>query len=125
MEWINLKRAGSAARQTLAAALWATTLAIAAPAPADAVSPALEAARRDCAVAEGADGFLHAKGGLDKALLDEVSRVNAQRRAAYAQIAARNGATVAMTAEITGAKLVERLPRGQCYRAANGQWVRK
>ncbi|MEL7028027.1 MAG: YdbL family protein [Pseudomonadota bacterium] len=103
----------------------ALALLIAAALSAQAASPALQDARRACAVAEGEDGLLHMKGGASQDVRSEVARINQQRQAAYAQIAARNGATVAMTAEITGAKVIERLPRGQCYRTKAGKWVKK
>jgi len=51
--------------------------------------------------------------------------VNAQRRAAYVEIARKNGTQVDAVAALAGAKLVERAPPGQWVTHAQGNWRRK
>jgi uncharacterized protein YdbL (DUF1318 family) len=46
--------------------------------------------------------------------------INVKRKAHYAQIAAKNGATVEATAAIAGAKLVESAPSGQYVMPSSG-----
>jgi len=51
--------------------------------------------------------------------------INQKRKAHYAQIAAKNGATVEATAAIAGAKLVESAPSGQyVMTSASAGWKR-
>jgi uncharacterized protein len=54
-----------------------------------------------------------------------VDRVNAQRRAKYAEIAAERGTSVQAVAQIAGEKLIERAPRGQYVLGAGGEWRQK
>lgn len=54
-----------------------------------------------------------------------VDRVNAQRRAKYAEIAKERGTPVAAVAQIAGTKLIERAPEGQYVLGANGRWRQK
>ena len=103
-------------------------LALALAAPFDAAlagSPAFEQAKRDCLIGEGVDGMVHVKENISPELRKEIIELNARRTAAYADIAIRNQATVDITAEITGSKLIQQTPRGQCYRDKTGRWVTK
>jgi len=54
-----------------------------------------------------------------------VDKVNAQRRAKYAEIATERGTSVQAVAQIAGEKLIERAPRGQWVLGANGKWRQK
>jgi len=51
-----------------------------------------------------------------------VENINAERRAKYAEIARRTGASGEAVAARAGAKLVERTPPGQYYLGADGRW---
>ncbi len=86
----------------------------------------IDAAKQAGIVGEQSDGYL----GLVrsdapaevKALLEEV---NGRRRAAYEEIATRNGTPVETVARLAGVKLVERAAPGEYVRDDTGQWKRK
>lgn len=98
-------------------------LTLALPALAD---PDLESAKAQGVVGERADGYLGIVVASPtpevKALADHV---NAKRRAAYQEIARKNGTDVDAVAAMAGAKLVERTPRGGWVTDASGNWRRK
>src|SRR3546814_13379697 len=72
-------------------------------------------------VGEQADGHLGVKGSLAAAVNAEVDSINIKRRAAYTDLAAHRGVTVADMAAATGRKtLSSRVPRGQSHRLNNG-----
>ncbi len=54
-----------------------------------------------------------------------VEKINAERKAKYAEIAQKQGAPVAAVAQIAGKKLIERAPKGEYVMGADGQWQRK
>lgn len=101
---------------TLTLSLWA--------APAQA--SALDEAKSSGELGERYDGYLgpvsdSASAG-SKALAADI---NTKRKAHYAKIAAKNGATVEATAAIAGAKLVEGAPSGQYVMPSAGAgWKR-
>ena len=78
-------------------------------------------------VGEQADGYLGFRTpSSDVGLNAAVTTTNAARRQAYAASAAQAGTT----AEVAGARMFEanllaRIPAGQWYRNAQGQWVQK
>ena len=109
-----------------ATALFATLLALGIALPAAALSPALEAARRDGVIGEQADGYLGlVKGSAPAEIKKAVDEVNAQRRAKYAEVASQRGIDVASFAAITGKKLVEESPAGSFVRGADGRWMKR
>jgi uncharacterized protein YdbL (DUF1318 family) len=86
----------------------------------------LHRARADGLVGERWDGFaavVPARPPADVKAL--VERINAWRRARYADIAAKNGTTVEAVGTITAKKLVERLPPGSYVMDQSGAWKRK
>ena len=90
-------------------------------------SPMIEAAKAKCVVGEQSDGYL---GVVDAtAASEEVKRevraVNQQRKAAYANLAAKNGVTIEDTAALTGKRLVENAASGQCVRTPDGAWAKQ
>ena len=94
---------------------------------AHALSPAMDAAKAACVIGEQADGYL---GVVDPAkataeLRRELREVNQQRKAAYEQLAAQNGVTTEVAAQVTAERLLNGAPSGQCIRDQNGQWIRK
>ncbi|MEL7487585.1 MAG: YdbL family protein [Pseudomonadota bacterium] len=105
----------------LAAAGFAS-LASAAAAPA-----AVERAKSECLIGERNDGYLGVVSGksIDEALQREIRSINQRRKAAYEQIAARNGVTVNDTARLTAEKLINGARRGECVQNAAGAWIRK
>ena len=107
-----------------ASALAAATLLVGA---AHALSPRLDAAKANCVIGEQSDGYL---GIVDPSKVDEDMRrelreVNQQRKAAYERIAAANGVTTEVAAQVTAERLVNNAPPGQCVRDPNGQWIKK
>ncbi|MDB5420650.1 MAG: hypothetical protein JWR59_597 [Brevundimonas sp.] len=87
----------------------------------------IDAAKADGVVGEQADGLLGFRTpSSDAGLQAAVSTTNAARRNAYAQSASGAGTS----AEVAGARMFEtliqaRIPAGQWYKNAAGQWVRK
>jgi len=92
-----------------------------------AASPAIEAAKSQCVIGEQADGYLGvvrgAKPGDD--LLREMRATNIQRKAIYADLAAKNGVTIEAAAKLTAEQLLNRAPPGQCIKTGSGEWVKK
>ncbi|HKJ23389.1 MAG TPA: YdbL family protein [Myxococcota bacterium] len=85
---------------------------------------ALDAAKAAGELGERWDGYLGVvkPNAAAEALASDINR---KRMAHYAQIAAKNGATVEATAAIAGAKLVEGAPSGQyVMTSASSGWKR-
>ena len=104
----------------------ATVLAMAGAAAA-AASPAIEQAKAECIVGEQADGYLGIidASRVDDALKREVRANNQQRKAIYADFAAKNGLTVETAAAIFAEQQVNGAPAGQCVRDQSGAWMKK
>lgn len=87
----------------------------------------IDAAKAEGIVGEQADGYLGFRTpSSDAGLQTAVSTTNDARRRAYASSAAQAGTT----ADVAGARMFEgqllaRIPAGQWYRNASGQWVQK
>ena len=78
------------------------------------------------AVGEQADGYLGIAGSVSAAVRAEVEAINIKRRAAYTDLAAKRGVTVADMAAATGCQtLANRVKTGQIYRIGNGAWQTK
>lgn len=84
-------------------------------------------AKAQCIVGEQADGYLGFANAsaADEELRREVRSVNQQRRAAYEQLAQRNGVTVDVAAALTAERLMNQAPAGHCIREQGGSWRRK
>lgn len=92
-----------------------------APVPAWALT--LDQARAAGQVGEQPDGYIGVvSGGADVA--DLVARVNLQRKAAYADIAAKNGTSVDAVGAVTAEQIINRLPKG-AYFLSGTAWVQK
>lgn len=91
-----------------------------------AASSAIEAAKDQCLIGEQVDGYLGVVDGasVDTALRREVRDINQQRKGYYADLAARNGVSIDVTAALTAEKLIEQAGAGECVRDQNGAWVR-
>lgn len=112
-------------KKLLAASVLAVTAFAAAPALAG--SATIDAAKAQCIVGEQTDGYLgvidNAK--ADEALKREVRSINQQRKAAYAELAARNGVTIEQAAQVTAERLLNGAPAGHCIQSPEGGWVKK
>ncbi|MDZ7629053.1 MAG: YdbL family protein [Parvularculaceae bacterium] len=96
-------------------------------APALAASAAIDAAKARCVVGEQTDGYL---GVIDAAKADEtlkreVRSINQQRKAAYAELATRNGVTIEQAAQVTAERLLNGAPSGHCIQSPDGGWLKK
>lgn len=102
-------------------------LALSAAAPAYAGTATIDAAKAQCVVGEQTDGYLgvidNAK--ADEALKREVRSINQQRKAAYAELAAKNGVTIEQAAQVTAERLLNGAPAGHCIQAPDGSWAKK
>ena len=93
----------------------------------DAQKALIDAAKAQGVVGEQADGYLGFRTqSSDSALQTAVSVTNAARRQAYQASAEQTG----VTADVAGARmfegfLLQRIPSGQWYRNAAGQWVQR
>ncbi len=99
---------------------------VALPAVALAASPIVEDAKDRCIVGEQADGYL---GFVDESAADvelkrEVRDINQQRKAFYADLAARNGVAIDVTAALTAEKLINNSSAGECVQDASGAWIK-
>ena len=86
-------------------------------------SASLAAAKNDCSIGEGADGYLHVRAATtSQAVRRELDSINLKRKSAYTNLAKENGITVEVAAALTGEKLISRATAGQCVLSANGSW---
>lgn len=94
---------------------------------ANAASPMIEEAKSKCIVGEQSDGYLGIvdDAAASEAVKREVRSINQQRKAAFADLAARNGVTIEDAAALTGKRLVEGAPSGQCVQLPDGTWARQ
>ncbi len=94
---------------------------------ANAASPMIEDAKSRCIVGEQSDGYLGVVDSLaaSEEVKREVRAVNQQRKAAFADLAARNGVTIEDAAALTGKRLVESAASGQCVRLPDGTWAKQ
>ncbi|MFT3966322.1 MAG: YdbL family protein [Sphingobium sp.] len=89
-------------------------------------TPAVTAAIADGSVGEQSDGYLGINGSVSADVRSGVEAINIKRRAAYTDLAAKRGVTVADMAAATGCQtLAGRVKQGQAYRIAGGAWQTK
>ncbi len=84
----------------------------------------LDDAKAQGLVGERPDGYVGAVDG-DADIQALVDRINAGRKAKYAEIAAKRAAPIEAVARIAGEKLIERTPPGQYVMTNDGRWRRK
>ena len=108
-------------------AVWlALVLAVALGTTAGASGIDLERAKGQGLVGEKADGYVGIVVAETNSLVQAlVNGVNAKRRAAYEEIAKKNGTSVDAVALLAGEKLVERAAKGEWVTDANGVWRKK
>jgi uncharacterized protein len=86
----------------------------------------LEDAKAEGLVGERIDGYVGVvDSGAPGSIKSLVNQINAEREAAYAKIAQKQGAPVAAVAQIAGTKLIQRAPKGEYVMGADGRWQRK
>lgn len=96
-------------------------------AAAHAAPPIVEEAKSKCVVGEQSDGYLGVvdTAAASEALKREVRNINQQRKAHFAELAAKNGITIEDAAALTGKRLVEGASSGQCVRMPDGSWAKQ
>ena len=92
-------------------------------APAMALDPIIERAMDQGVVGERIDGYLGIISGADAAVSRKVDEINAGRRAAYANMASREGVNLTDVARLTGERLVAAQPSGHYVYDDTGRWV--
>src|ERR1044072_7331515 len=86
-------------------------------------SPVVASAIAAGTVGEQSDGYLGINGRVSGEVRAEVEALNIKRRAAYTDLAAKRGVTVADMAAATGCQtLASRVKQGQAYRIVGGPW---
>jgi uncharacterized protein YdbL (DUF1318 family) len=101
-------------------------LALALVTPLSAVALDLDSARAQGLVGEQTDGYVGAVQPGASAEVDRlVAEVNAKRRAAYEDIARKNGTAVTAVAALAGQRLLERAPPGAWIGDGTGHWYQK
>ncbi len=86
----------------------------------------LERAKDQGLVGEKADGYVGIVVAQTNSLVQAlVNQVNAKRRAAYEEIAKKNGTSVDAVARLAGEKLIERAAQGEWVTDADGVWRKK
>ncbi|CAH0353412.1 hypothetical protein BH11PSE5_BH11PSE5_00910 [soil metagenome] len=109
-----------------AGAAIALTTGLALTAPARAQTGAVAQAMASGAVGEQSDGYLGISGSVSGDVRAEVDSINIKRRAAYTDLAAKRGVTVADVAAATGCQtLASRVKTGQAFRIGSGAWQTK
>ena len=91
--------------------------------PAQALDPLIERAMDQGVVGERIDGYLGIINGADAAVTRKVDEINAGRRAAYSNMAAREGVNLSDVARVTGERLVAQQPSGHYVFDDTGRWV--
>jgi uncharacterized protein YdbL (DUF1318 family) len=86
----------------------------------------LDRAKGQGLVGERADGYVGiVVAQTTSGIQALVNQVNAKRRAAYEEIAKKNGTSVDAVAMLAGEKLIERAAKGEWVTDANGVWRKK
>ena len=71
------------------------------------------------------DGYAVVRGAAPADIASLVEKVNAERRALYAQRAKSEGAPVEAIGKIYAGEIVKSAPAGTWFLAENGQWKQK
>ena len=74
-------------------------------------------------VGEQPNGYLAAVGVATPEIAALISDINKKRKAAYAEIAKRNGTALDAVEQLAGKKAIEKTPSGQFVRNESGEWV--
>lgn len=87
---------------------------------------AVDAAKLAGTLGEQSDGYLALVGDQGGgSIIASMQRINAGRAAAYRATAAKTGVTAEAAGQATAQVLYGRLPAGEWYRPAGGNWTKK
>ena len=97
------------------------TFILAGPASAD----GLDDAKRNGLVGETPRGYIAPVKAPSADITRLVNDINQRRRAAYEDIAKKNGIPIQQVEALTGKRIIERSPAGTFYQDGSGNWVQK
>ncbi|NKB58564.1 MAG: DUF1318 domain-containing protein [Alphaproteobacteria bacterium] len=108
-------------RTSLFSLLAVLALLLSSPVQADALDDALQKGL----VGETPRGYVAPVKSPSAAVTKLVNDINARRRAAYQNIAKKNGLTLQKVEAVAGARVIQRAPAGTYYKNSSGAWQRK
>lgn len=108
-------------RTCLVALFAVLALALSSPSWADPLDDAL----RNGLVGETPRGYVAPVKAPSAAITKLVNDINARRRAAYRDIAEKNGLALQQVEAVAGARVIQRAPKGTYYQDSSGAWQRK
>ena len=76
-------------------------------------------------IGEQPNGYLGVVGNAPPDVQALVSNINQQRRAAYQNIAQKNGTSLQAVEVLAGKQAIDKTPPGQYIRTPSGQWIKK
>ncbi len=83
----------------------------------------LDSAKAGGLVGEQPNGYLAPVGSATPAVTALVNDINAKRKAAYTDIAQRNGTALDAVEQLAGKKAIEKTPTGQYVKLPSGEWT--
>lgn len=92
---------------------------------AQAQSRLLDAPRTAGLVAERYDGFAAVRGNASPEIAALVAKVNAERRAIYAQRAASDNVSIAAVGKIYAVEIMKSAPPNTWFLTESGKWIQK
>jgi len=95
------------------------------PCPVLAQGRPLDAPRAAGIVGERYDGYAEVRGAAPADVVSLVNRVNAERRALYAQRAKSEGVPIEAIGKIYAKEIVQSAPSGTWFLGQDGKWTRK
>jgi uncharacterized protein YdbL (DUF1318 family) len=93
--------------------------------PAEAQTPAVNAARGAGAVGERYDGYVGVAAPVSAAVRSQVASINIKRRSLYSRLAAGKGASPQDVGITAGCQLLSRVSVGEAYMLGDGVWRRR
>ncbi|MEX2614662.1 MAG: YdbL family protein [Alphaproteobacteria bacterium] len=90
-----------------------------------AAADSLDDAKRNGLVGETLRGYIAPVKAPSAETTRLVNDINQRRRAAYEDIAKKNGIPIQQVEVLTGQRIIERAPAGTFYQDSSGNWTRK
>ena len=76
-------------------------------------------------IGEQLSGYLGVVGSAPGDVRSLVQNINQKRKAAYQNIARKNGTSLQAVEQLAGKKAINKTPSGQFIRSSSGQWIKK
>lgn len=90
-----------------------------------AMADSLDDAKRSGLVGETLRGYIAPVTAPSASTTRLVNDINQRRKAAYEDIAKKNGIPIQQVEALTGKRIIERAPAGTFYQDSSGNWIRK